>query len=265
MWVFCCGMYRSASTLQFQMTAQLIKAAGLGEQIGWIDADRFAEVRSNYANAEGLQVIKVHKCTDAIAAEFLKDNAIGIYSFRDVRDVYASMMKQRQKSFDFLWQEGFLTSCLENYKKWTTLPNVLISRYEEIIADVPTEVKRIAEHLKISIDELNCQKIAANYTIAAQTARIEQFKSELLKLERSPNDHRELVDYHDEASLLHLNHIDAVKAGRWQSDLSAPEARAIAAFVSDWCDRNQYETSLFLHESEAQMSGVKEDIPFLQR
>jgi hypothetical protein len=83
-------MYRSASTLQFQITAELVKAAGLGKQIGWIDADRFAEVRSGHVNAKGLQIIKVHKCTAAIAAEFLADNAIGIYSFRDVRDVYAS-------------------------------------------------------------------------------------------------------------------------------------------------------------------------------
>jgi vacuolar-type H+-ATPase subunit I/STV1 len=101
------------------------------------------------------------------------------------------------------------------------------------------------------------QQIAASYTIAAQTARIEQFKSELLKLERSPNDHRELVDYHDESSLLHMNHIDVVKAGRWQSELSATEVRVIEDFVNHWCDRSQYETSLFLRKSEAQISGVK--------
>ncbi len=38
-------MYRSASTLQFQITARLVKEAGIGQQIGWIDANRFNEVR----------------------------------------------------------------------------------------------------------------------------------------------------------------------------------------------------------------------------
>ncbi len=32
--VFCCGMYRSASTLQFQLTTNLIKDAGRGQQVG---------------------------------------------------------------------------------------------------------------------------------------------------------------------------------------------------------------------------------------
>jgi hypothetical protein len=54
-----------------------------------------------------------------------------------------------------------------------------------------------------------------------------------------------------------MNHIDVVKAGRWQSELSATEVRVIEDFVNHWCDRSQYETSLFLRKSEAQISGVK--------
>lgn len=50
MWVFCCGMFRSASTLQFQITTRLVKDAGIGQQVGWIDANRFWEVRDLYAN-----------------------------------------------------------------------------------------------------------------------------------------------------------------------------------------------------------------------
>lgn len=40
MWVFCGGMLRSASTLQFQITSRLVTEAGIGQQIGWIDADQ---------------------------------------------------------------------------------------------------------------------------------------------------------------------------------------------------------------------------------
>ncbi len=70
MWIFCCGMYRSASTLQFQIATRLVKDAGLGEQIGWIDWKRFPEVRNKSVNHSGLKVCKVHICSEAISSEF---------------------------------------------------------------------------------------------------------------------------------------------------------------------------------------------------
>lgn len=246
MWVFCCGMFRSASTLQFQITSQLVKDYQLGEQIGWIDFKRFSEVRDTYASVSGLKVIKVHLCTDSIAAEFAQNNAIGIYSFRDIRDVYTSFMKQRQKSFDHLWQEGLVDTCLESYKRWTSLPNVLISRYENIVHNLPQEVKRIANHLDLSLSEQQCTAIASNYSIESQQERISQFRQQLLATERNPNDHRDLVDYHDESSLLHMNHIDSGQAGRWHHDLSKSEVELIVDRVKKWCVENDYSPTEFL-------------------
>lgn len=250
MWVFCCGMYRSASTLQFQITSRLVKEADLGQQVGWIDAKRFAQVRAAYADQSGLKVVKVHLCTDAIAAEFSCDNAIGIYSFRDVRDVYASSMKQRIKPFAYLWDEGFLDFCLENYRRWTQLPNMLISRYETIISHLPEEVQRIAAHLGIELSYKQCQAIAADYAIELQQERIKQFRNKLLQTEHNPDDHREIVDYHDEESLLHLNHIDSGKTGRWQTDLNSQEVALIVDRVQSWCTANQYPASLFLRAEQ---------------
>lgn len=246
MWVFCCGMYRSASTLQFQITTQLVSDNGVGRQVGWIDADRFANVRVEHQNVSELKVVKVHRCTEPMQAEFARGTAIGIYAFRDVRDVYASMLTQKQKPFEWLWQEGFLRECLDHYHRWTTQPNVLVSAYQEILADPAREVKRIANHLGISIDLDSCQEIANNYSIAAQKERIDSFKEKLFTLQRSPNDHRELIDYHDETSLLHMNHIDAVKTGRWRDDLSNHEVRTIETEVKQWCKETGYEPSIFL-------------------
>lgn len=250
MWVFCCGMYRSASTLQFQITSQLVKEANIGQQIGWIDAKRFAETQTIYAHAPGWQVIKVHLCTDAIATEFIKGNAIGIYISRDIRDVFVSYLKQRQKPFDYLWQVGFIEECLENYKIWTNLPVVLISKYEEVMHNLTHEVQRIAQHLNLEVSPTRCQEIATAYDISQQKQRIAQFKQKLLQTTLNPNDHREMVDYHDEETLLHINHIDSAKAGRWQDDLSASEVALIEHKVDDWCEANGYEPSTFLRSIE---------------
>lgn len=250
MWVFCCGMYRSASTLQFQITTRVIKDAGRGQQVGWIDANRFLEVRDSYANYTGLKVVKVHRFTEPIGWEFTQNKAMGIYTFRDMRDIYASMMQQQQKSFTDIWNwqgRDFIETCLENYKKWTELPEVIISNYEEILQNIPREVKRIAQHLNIDIHLSECQKIAADYSLEMQQERIKQFRDKLLQMQRHPDDHREIVDYHDEDSLLHMNHIDAVKSGRWIEDLSAEEVALIENKIKDWCRFNKYEPSTFLY------------------
>ncbi|NEQ23801.1 MAG: sulfotransferase [Microcoleus sp. SIO2G3] len=211
-------MFRSASTLQFQITTQLVQESGTGIQVGWIDAKRFAEVRSRYADESGYKVIKIHICPEPIQAEFRSGNAIGIYIHRDIRDVYASMMKQRQKSFDFLWSEGFLDTCLESYQTWTQLPNVLVSQYADVMADLPREVDRIAQHLKIPISRDRARSIAAAHDLNANQQRIAQFRQQLLTTPLDPSDHREIVDYHEEATLLHMNHIDPAKVDRWKED-----------------------------------------------
>lgn len=239
MWVFCCGMYRSGSTLQFQITSELVTQTGRGIQMGWIDARRFAEVKQEQENKTGLEspclkVVKVHDCTPAIRAEFEQQNAIGIYSFRDLRDVFVSMMQQQQKSFAQLWQENFIESCLHNHQLWTSLPTVLVSAYEKMIADVPGEVQRIARHLGLNLTETEGQTIAANYNLDKQRTRIARFRAELLQTPLNPEDHRTIFDYHDEKTLLHLNHIHTVKAGRWQDELSDQQADLIAERVRNW-------------------------------
>lgn len=181
-------------------------------------------------------------------SEFEENCALGVYAFRDIRDMYASYMKQRQKSFNYLWDEGFIETCLDSYKRWTSLPRVLVSQYEEIMEDLPREVQRISEHLKINISPSQCQRIAADYSLENQQERINKFKQELLQKLRNWNDHREIVDYHDEKSLLHMNHIDSAKVGRWQEDLSVKEVALIENKVTQWCKENEYEPATFLRQ-----------------
>lgn len=243
-------MYRSASTLQFQIASHLVQTADRGQQVGWIDAYRFAETQSIYSNQATadapMKVVKVHTCTESIAAEFTQSNAIGIYTFRDLRDVYASYLKQRQKSFEELWQEELVENCLTNYAKWTSLPRVLVSQYEQIISDLVTEVSRIASHLGIALSQSECQAIANDYTFTNQQVRVQKFREQLLQQALDSNDHRDIVDYHDEESLLHMNHLDSGQVGRWQTELSSQQVDRIEASVKQWCEANGYSVKLFL-------------------
>lgn len=246
MWLFCCGMYRSASTLQFQVTARLVTLAGVGGQIGWIDFRRFPDVKAQYAAHTGYQVIKVHQCSNAIAAEFAQNKAIGVYTYRDIRDVYVSSMQQRQKTFEQVWQENFLQQCLENHRHWVELPRVLVSRYIDLTTHLLQEIQRIADHLGITLTADEATQIAADYGLNQQQVRIKQFRQQLLLTPRDPNDHRELVDYHDETNLLHINHIHSGENGRWREALSTAQVTAIESQVTDWCAQHQYDAAVFL-------------------
>lgn len=247
MWVFCCGMYRSASTLQFQITSRLVKDAGVGQQIGWIPNKRFSELRDVYSSYSEFKVAKVHVCTDLMISEFKQNSALGIYTYRDIRDVYSSYMKLQQKPFEYFWNNEFIATCLDNYKCWTNLPRVLISKYEEIIEDIPGEVERIAKHLKIYLHPSQYQKIAADYTLELQQERVKRFRDKILKMAGNSNDNIEIFkDEHDESNLLHINHIDSAKVSRWKEDLSEKEVSLIENKVKNWCMKNKYEPSIFL-------------------
>ncbi|MDX2215822.1 MAG: hypothetical protein SFY66_21340 [Oculatellaceae cyanobacterium bins.114] len=76
--------------------------------------------------------------------------------------------------------------------------------------------------------------------------RVNPFRERLLQMLLSPNDHRQIVDYHDEATLLHMNHIDSAKVGRWRNDLTELEIRSIETTVQNWCVQHGYAPCTFL-------------------
>jgi hypothetical protein len=236
MWIFCCGMMRAGSTLQFQITAQLIEEAGRGKRVEWTPPEHFPEVREQYANYSGWKVFKAHILTKPMRAEFELKNALGVYVFRDIRDVMVSAMRKQAKSFEQLWQENYVDVCLRNFKRWTRLPGVLVSKYEEITTDLPTEVSRIAAHLGISLSYTACERIAAEYTMARQRERIELFCRAL-----SPEQQSAQGPIFDPVTLLHTNHIYSGESGEWTRVLTPSQVSLIEEKAQSWLAANGYE------------------------
>lgn len=235
MWIFCCGMQRSGSTLQFQITARLVEEAGLGKRVEWVKAGHFDTLRQQYAMAEGWKVIKTHACSETMVEEFGRQNAMGIYCYRDLRDAFVSSMRKHDLTFEQLWKAGFLQTCLRQYGKWTVLPGVLISKYETMRADIPGEVARIAAHLGLHADAERCRQIAADYSLERQKARIEEAKKNG-KLQRAYG-----KAFYDPHTQLHANHIFSGAAGGWKNDLSADQTAKIEAVAGDWLVAHGYE------------------------
>jgi len=237
MWIFCGGMGRSGSTVQYQITARLVEEAKLGKRVGWIKLSDFPALRDKYAHDNQWKVVKTHACTNTIQAEFQQQNAMGVYIFRDVRDVFVSTMNKRAKSFEQLWANNTFEKKLHNFELWTSLPNMLILKYEDVVNDLPKEVRSIAIHLGISLDNEKYEAIAADYSLERQREYVLRLKSEPSKLRKINNN---LVDPYTQ---LHTNHIHSGKVGRWKEILTSQQVAFIEQIAGKWLVNNGYELS----------------------
>src|SRR5262245_56284573 len=101
-------MPRPGSTLQFQLPAHLVERAGVGARVECVRRHAFPRLRDECGRSSAWKVLKTHVCTGEMRAEFLADNARGVYVFRDVRDVVVSAMRKRAERFDQLGGEGYV-------------------------------------------------------------------------------------------------------------------------------------------------------------
>lgn len=236
MWIFCCGMRRSGSTLQYQLTARIVEEEGIGRRVEWVKPSDFPILREKYKDYDGLKVFKSHIYTPEMGEEFFKKNALGVYIYRDIRDAFVSQFTKNNISFHTMWLQNFLESAVENYDKWTDLPGVLVSRYEQVIADLSIEVKRIATHIGLDYDENKCRKIADDYTLERQKERIATFSQK-----DNLQEHRK--KRFDSKELLHPNHILSGKEERWRAELKPWQIALIEKRTGEWLVKNGYELS----------------------
>ena len=231
-------MPRSGSTLQFQITAKLVEDSGLGKRVEWCRPIDFPRLVDKYSKYKKMKVFKSHIATDEIMKEFYKQNAYGVYIFRDIRDVVASHIRKYSKDFQEILRIQFIEKWIDNYYKWVNLDKVLVSKYEEVMLDLITEVKRISSHLGIFLNEQHYLDIAAEFDIGKQRDRINKFKKTLSPEELNKNG----VKY-DPHSLLHINHIHSGEIGIWKNHLTKKEIEIIEIKAVKWLKTNGYQLS----------------------
>jgi len=237
MWVFCGGMKRSGSTLQYQIASQLVEQSGVGIRIKWFPSSQFPALRDQYAGIHCHKVFKSHDCTAEIAREISENGALGFHIYRDLRDVIASQMQMSRVTFDQLWSAGFLHECVDNCVRWLALPRVISMRYEDIIRDLPRLVHSIAAHLSLSMDPEQCARVAADFDLARQRRRIEE-SNRKQRLERAAAIGSDLL--FDPHSLLHANHIQTGLCGAWREILTPEESLGVEERFGDWMRRHGY-------------------------
>ena len=148
MWIFCCGMKRSGSTLQYQIASRLACDYLGARVIDW-KPEKDVNWQEEESSGAGWLIYKCHRCTPDIAERLALTDSRGVYTYRYIRDVCGSWIRKHDSSFTRLVKAGFIRECLDNFEQFTSMKNVLVSRYEDLMGDLAGEVRRIAEHLSI--------------------------------------------------------------------------------------------------------------------
>ncbi|MGK7939056.1 MAG: sulfotransferase domain-containing protein [Crocosphaera sp.] len=231
MLIICCGMMRSGSTLQYQLTVAILEKTGKGTGYGEIRHSNCQELLQKYSSTS-MHVVKVHQFRHlkGVGKAIAEQQAKGIYSYRDIRDVTVSLMKMRKANFEkLMFETGEIKECIRDFYNWTNLDNMLISRYEVMVNNLPQEVVKIAQHLNIDISQEDAQEIAAHYSIEQQKKRIKQWKNSKVN-----------EKLYDPKSLLHGNHISSGQQNQWNKVLTPIQVAYLESISKDWLSLVDY-------------------------
>jgi len=227
MWVFCCGAIRSGSTLQYNIACEIVELSGRGIRIDYHHHSRFADVRSHYKDYKGYKVFKTHQINEEIKHEFLNQNAIGIYSYRDVRDVFLSIKRKENKSSDNLFQSSFIKKYIKCYFDWLVIEPMYRSKYEDLIRNIRKEITNICNILEVSLAETEISDIEKKVQKDSQKKIADRLA--------------QYGDSYDKRTLIHSNHFNSKRPNEWKLDLSQDEICRIEKEARDWLFNNGYE------------------------
>lgn len=218
--VLCAGMIRSGSTLQFQLAAAIVEAAEAGERLPWepeVELERTLEL---LRGDPGLRVAKAHACSHGLAA-WARDGAPVLYVHRDLREVAASLMRKFRIGIDELLARRWLDGAVAAYAAWTSMPNVLVRRYAELVADPAAEAVRIHGFLapwlgERRVPEPRLREIGLDHELPRQRQRVANL---VARHGRRPDPGELLFDPRE---LLHHDHFGALG----DRERASPEVRA---------------------------------------
>lgn len=176
MWVICCGMRRSGSTLLYQLTERLVVDTGHGEAIG---ATRdygphfMAEITAQHGHKAGKLVLKTHEFNHDWRVWLEQDAAKGLYVYRNLYDVLVSAsMNDPDVSLDDLDSLRYRADWLvAQHQHWGQRPNMLIMRYADLVGATAAAVMAIGDHLGIRVSQRWAIHLAWAHSVAQQRQR----------------------------------------------------------------------------------------------
>ncbi len=220
-------MHRSGSTLVWQIARQLLDGApGLRNPRG-VSTEEYPAAA---AHADDLLMAKVHFRPALNRDDFPDDGARYLYTYRDPRDVVASLYRKGRFKPDDP-ERGARPSRLTVRRElrgdefWTSKSDVWIGRYEDFRDDVPGLVRTLAGYLDVPVDDARVNQIVRDVDLAAQEERAKAAR------EHGVDDDLRVTS----------NHITDGREGAWRDTLTSDELVAIEAESARWLVEHGYQ------------------------
>jgi len=197
-WVFVAGTYRSGSTTHYQMTRDIVEETKNGKGIGY-----HTEAKLEEFDVEGNKPYVVCKVFEFLPNGFKGEPSYGkkllnegrmmsVVSVRDPRDIITSMYardERRGVTFDIdKVAKKDLPVWLANVERWIDFDPKMAywTKFEEFTRNLLKEIRAIATHLRIELDDQLAKDIAGRYTIKAQGRRKQEYKQSKPDIKEDP-------------------------------------------------------------------------------
>lgn len=237
-------MYRSCSTWQYEVALEVLKFARWEDRpvqvasMGYSTGPEYSKIAKARRYPGLIRVFKGHEGHQSYTKAIFRGKAFGLYAHRDIRDVIFSLMHKRNQSFQEIVRTGMIHQILVNDKFWRLHPQVLVQRYDDIMARPAGAISEIAEYLHVELPAGEAQRIADTYSKEANLKRTTNLKNQLAGKGVDLAD-VENSQVYDPSTLLHWNHIRP-DSKSWRQAATAGQRLVMQNMLGEWLVENGY-------------------------
>ena len=253
----CNGVIRSGSTWSFNVCRELfgLEAQRNNEKMGsaYLDSQPLEQfVTRQWGGVPGRTVIKAHTLGMNAMAVVRKGQAKAVCTYRDPRDCVASDLQFMNYPVEICLHR--VSSTMSPIRVYQSAPqHFLLVRYEDMMEDTRREIRRVADHLQIAVDDAAVEMIDAKTNMDASRQLCENIR-------KKPSGRVTQVATHlvDSETHLHENHINGGTMGRWRFELSNEQALFATEHFAPWLIQLGYETPASLQALLNELNVARE-------
>ncbi len=219
--VFCAGMVRSGSTLQYNIVREIAELSG-GQGEGYTDHITPNSYPDHWWFDNRLHIVKTHEVTHHVIRQKF------CYTYRDIRDVAASL---KQKSWlPLRAYTKYIDESLRNFERAKAAGGLII-RYEDLFGDRRQSIIEHAEWLQSPITDMQIAEIETHTYISYTKATVSTLRAKL-----------HIGRKFDPQTLRHPDHISKFGGvpGAWREVLSKRQQREMNERYKGWLGENGY-------------------------
>jgi hypothetical protein len=246
MFVFCAGMPRSGSTLQYNICREVLRER-VSLDLGWVSEKRWAIGYDPRRDVHGgIGLLKCHFLAPWVNSDTSGTEVLTLSTYRDLRDVVASVRDFRPE-MSLGEVLDFLTAVVGELDRVESLSSRLVQRYESMISDLPGAVRAAADYLGCAVTDDEVASITERWQVGATRDRARREAPKPQRWTRlrqwrpghasSPWDTRPNPE-----TLLRADHVskDEGRPGRYRSVLSEEDVAAVEERFGAWLRERSY-------------------------